>query len=156
MKIRPYTQTDKKEVIKLIQQTIYFINKQDYSPLQIKAWAEIDWYNWDNSLINHLAIVGVKDKKIVGFSDMTESGFLDRLFTHQDNQREGVATALLKCLEKHINSDQYSTYASITAKRFFEEMGYRVVKENQTKLRGETFLNYYMIKNNHEFIYPQA
>ncbi|MDT2814979.1 GNAT family N-acetyltransferase [Vagococcus carniphilus] len=147
MTIRHYEERDKSEVITLIKQTIQLINQKDYTPNQIKSWSEIDWDYWDNSLKNHLAIVSEKNKVIVGFSDMTTTGFLDRLFVHHDYQNQGIASQMLQYLELKTPAEQYSTYASITAKPFFERNGYKLVKENIAKLRGEAFLNYYMTKD---------
>jgi putative acetyltransferase len=38
------------------------------------------------------------------------------------------------------------TEASITAKPFFQRMGFSVVKEQEVSRRGETFINYAMEK----------
>lgn len=146
MEIRAYQPIDKVEVITLIRETIQRVNHQDYSEGQIKAWSDIDAEYWDKSLINHTVLVATVNQKIVGFSDMTSNGFLDRLFVHHGFQKQGIAKSLITSLENHIHTTQYSLYASITAKPFFEKMGYHVIKENIAKLRGEAFLNYYMTK----------
>lgn len=146
MEIRAYQPEDKLNVITLIKQTIQLTNSKDYSKNQIKAWADIDSNYWDKSLINHIAIVAIIKEEIVGFSDMTSSGFLDRLFVHHNFQQQCIGKHLLTYLEEQINVAQYSLYASITALPFFEKMGYHVIKENTAKLRGEAFLNYYMTK----------
>lgn len=41
---------------------------------------------------------------------------------------------------------EITTYASITAKPFFEKRGYKVVKERQVERQGIFLTNYVMIK----------
>ena len=40
-----------------------------------------------------------------------------------------------------------TTHASITARPFFEQRGYRVVKEQQVERRGQMLTNYVMVKD---------
>ena len=42
--------------------------------------------------------------------------------------------------------EKITTYASITAKPFFEKRGYKVVKERQVERQGIFLTNYVMIK----------
>ena len=82
---------------------------------------------------------------IVGFADRTHSGYLDRLFVHHQYQRMGVATALCDALEADF-SGVITTQASITAKPFFEQWGYRVLYSQQVERQGIFLANYRMEK----------
>ena len=86
---------------------------------------------------------------LLGMGSMTHGGYLDRLYVHKDNQGLGVATSIVFKLEemaKNNGLDEMVTEASITAKPFFEKMGYVVVKEQQKDVRGIILTNYVMKK----------
>ncbi|MCV3154260.1 GNAT family N-acetyltransferase [Enterococcus faecalis] len=107
-KIRNYTKNDKSEVIRLIRETIQAVNIADYSEKQVEAWSNIDINNWDESLVENNVIVAVEEGEIiVGFSDMSPTGYLDRLFVHKDFQRKGIAKLLVKRLENMSSSKNF-------------------------------------------------
>jgi len=43
-----------------------------------------------------------------------------------------------------------TTEASITAKAFFQQMGFLILKEQEVTCRGEVFINYEMEKSLHD------
>lgn len=86
------------------------------------------------------------DGEVVGFADMDDTGYLDRLYVHPDHQGQGVATALCDALEGMPGVSTFQTHASITARPFFEKRGYRVVREQQVERRGVLLTNYVMEK----------
>lgn len=94
--------------------------------------------------LEHYTLVAVSDDIIVGFGDIDDTGYLDRLFVHKDYQRQGIATALCDMLEVGFN--RITTHASITAKPFFSHRGYRVIKEQQVVRYGISLTNYVMEK----------
>lgn len=151
MEIRKYTSGDLYEILKLFGDTVCAVNVRDYSPEQIGAWvSNIDAQGWDSSLNAHYSLVAVIDGKIVGFGDMDASGYLDRLYVHADYQRRGIAAAICGRLEQYaasINANKIVTYASITAKPFFEKRGYVVVMEQQVERAGVLLTNYVMERN---------
>lgn len=87
----------------------------------------------------------VDDEIIVGFGNIDNTGYLDRLFVHTDYQGKGIATAICNQLEQAVKGD-ITTHASITAKPFFEKRGYKIVKEQQIERQGIFLTNYVMIK----------
>lgn len=94
----------------------------------------------------HYTIVCIKDDIIVGFGDIDKTGYLDRLYVHKDYQRQGVASAICDELEQAVNVDIIVAHASITAKPFFEQRGYKVIKEQQVIRKGIALTNYVMEK----------
>lgn len=145
--LRKYQRTDKSEVMTLISNTIKTINCHDYNEEQIATWSQLDEDTWTKSLIGKNAFVMVAEQKIVGFGDMTSEGYLDRLYVHHDFQKQGIATQLVTYLEKETLAKKVTTFASITAKPFFERHGYQVIRENIANLRGIDFINYEMEKS---------
>ena len=101
---------------------------------------------WDASFREHKTVVAVEDSTIVGFGDMDSSGYLDRLYVHKDYQRRGIASAICDALEASVPGKSITTHASITAKPFFLQRGYREVKEQTVVRQGISLTNFVMQK----------
>lgn len=147
MDIRRYQPSDCKELAELFYDTVHTVNAKDYTKEQRNAWAtgKIDLKKWNLSLQEHYSIVAVENNVIVGFGDIDNTGYLDRLYVHKNHQGKGIATAICDELEQSVPGN-IMTHASITARPFFQKRGYRVIKEQCVK-RQEVFLtNYKMVK----------
>lgn len=152
MSIRRYESRDCNDIIKLFYDTVHTINSKDYAEDELNAWApkDIDISLWDKSFLKNYTIVFILDNVIVGFGDINETGYLDRLYIHKDYQRRGIAKKIvdnLECYVKKLGVDYITTEASITAKPFFERMGYKIIKEQQVEKREEYLTNYIMKKH---------
>ena len=145
MILREYQTSDCKEIAELFYNTVHAINASDYTDEELNAWAsgEIDIDEWDISLKKNDTVVAIIDGVIVGFGDIDKSGYLHRLFVHKNYQRQGIATAICHQLESKV-SGKISTHASITAKSFFENRDYKVIKEQQVKRKGILLTNFVM------------
>ena len=150
MKIRNYQPTDILAIRRLFKRTVLQINAADYMPQQLTAWIGSDNEQvtaaWQKSLAAHTALVAVQADQIVGFADMSASGYLDRLYVDADCQRQGIATVLVAELESKVDCERYTTAASITARPFFERRGYRVVQSQRVVRAGIQMTNYLMAK----------
>ena len=148
MMIREYEPADCEHLAKLFYETVHTINAKDYSQEQLNVWAtgNIDLEVWNKSLSEHYSVVGVENNIIVGFGDIDKSGYLDRLYVHKGYQRQGIATAICNKLEQAVKVNKIITHASITAKPFFEQRGFKVVKEQQVERNGIALTNYVMEK----------
>lgn len=147
MLLRPYRSEDCPALAELFYQTVHTVNARDYSHPQLDAWADgyPDLAAWDRSLSRHHTLVAVLDGRIVGFADMADNGYLDRLYVHKDYQGQGIASALCDALEQAV-SGPYETHASLTARPFFARRGYQVVKEQQVERKGVLLTNFVMRK----------
>lgn len=148
MIIKKYEPTYCKELIQLFYDTVHTINAKDYSKKQLNAWAtkNTDPEKWNHSLTEHYTIVAIEDEIIVGFGDIDQTGYIDRLFVHKNYQRQGVATAICDQLEQTAKGKVY-THASITAKPFFEKRGYKVIKKQEIKKQNIVLINFIMEKS---------
>ncbi|MFI3326752.1 MAG: GNAT family N-acetyltransferase [Clostridia bacterium] len=151
MKLIKYKSNHIDEVAQLFYNTVHSVNSKDYSEDELNAWASgtINKTVWNNSFLEHNSIIATENELIVGFGDMSISGYLDRLYVHKDYQRQGIATDILNKLEKtleKIGVTKFTTYASITAKPFFEAMGYVVIQKNIVIRNDIQLLNYKMEK----------
>ncbi|MGN0743654.1 MAG: GNAT family N-acetyltransferase [Christensenellales bacterium] len=148
MIIRQYMSTDCENIAILFYHTVHTVNSKDYTEKQLNAWAtgSVDLTQWNKSLSKHYAVVAIENDIIVGFGDIDKTGYLDRLYVHKDYQRQGIATALCNELEKAVETNKIVTHSSITAKPFFIQRGFRVIKEQQVTRNGIVLTNYLMEK----------
>lgn len=149
MQLRRYKQSDCRELAELFYNTVHTVNAVDYNNEQLNAWAtgHVDLEAWNKSLLEHYSIVAVDNGIIVGFGDIDQTGYLDRLYVHADYQGMGIATAICNKLEQSV-SGKIVTHASVTAKPFFEKRGYKVIKEQSVERQGVFLTNYVMEKAN--------
>lgn len=151
MKIRLYVSNDLDDILELFYKTIHTVNKDDYTQEQLDAWApkNADRARWESCLSKNHTLVVEDDGKIVGFADMGDTGYLDRLYVDSDYVRQGVASLLVQQLEKYARVKKVrfmNTASSITARPFFEANGYTVIREQVVERRGERLLQYLMEK----------
>ena len=153
MKITKFKETDTEEIVTLFYETVHSVNSKDYSQAELDAWAPIDekeskMKSWKESLGQNITFVAKTNDKVVGFSELTQTGYLDRLFVHKDYQGQGIATALVDMLEseaKKLNLLEIDVDASITAKPFFEHRGYNIVCSQTVERKGVKLTNYKMV-----------
>lgn len=149
MVIRRYRRADCEPIIELFYQTVHTVNRQDYTPDQLDVWAakQMDMEEWDRTLSAHYSLVAEEGGVILGFGDIARDGYLDRLYVHKDHQNRGIATALCDRLERVVKTKDITTYASITARPFFEKRGYKILRINQVERKGVRLTNYLMKKD---------
>ena len=121
MWIREYKPTDCEQMAELFYNTVHSVNSKDYTEEELNAWAtgRVDLQEWTQSFLKHKTVVVIENDEIVGFGDIDDSGYLDRLYVHKDYQ--GVKT-------------------------FFQHRGYRIVKEQKVIRQGIALINYIMEK----------
>lgn len=151
MIIREFVKSDLEQILQLFYNTVHTINIKDYSKSQLDAWAlgNPDKEKWLNSLEKNITYVSELNGEIIGFGDLNDKRYIDRLFTHKDCQHIGVASKILSALEQEAKKLGYSevyTEASITAKSFFLNRGYKILKPQNKHLNGQVFINYVMRK----------
>ncbi|WKA60388.1 GNAT family N-acetyltransferase [Planococcus shenhongbingii] len=152
--IRKFRDADVKEIVSLFYETVHEVNAADYSEEQLAAWAPIGERMekeavWGESLRRNITYVADIDGTIAGFCDMATTGYLNRLYVHKNYQRQGVASKLADLLEQEAGKRELqaiSTEASLTAKPFFEERGYQVIKKQSVERKGIAMPNYKMLK----------
>ncbi|SMP59416.1 Acetyltransferase, GNAT family [Neorhodopirellula lusitana] len=173
-RIRVFAPNDAGSCLRLFRDTVHRVNVRDYSTTQVNAWAPPDMpaETWASRFDNRLAYVacwgGVQGEcqqvlpddllddvrhermvheRIVGFTDMTRCGHLDRLFVSADHQRQGIARQLVgRVLQdaRELGCANVTTEASITAKPFFEAMGFIAIGRQVVECRGVQMSNFKM------------
>ncbi|PAB57376.1 GNAT family N-acetyltransferase [Anaeromicrobium sediminis] len=151
MKIRRFEKSDLDGVLQLFYDTVHHVNSKDYNKEQLDAWApeKPNRLRWLNSLEKNITYVVVEDEKIIGFGDLDDESYIDKLFIHKDYQSRGIASILLNRLEEEairLGYVELYTEASITAHPFFEKKGYICITEQNKHHNGQIFINYIMKK----------
>ena len=148
MQLRKYRTSDCEHLAELFYQTVHSVNIKDYTKEQLDVWATgtIDLKKWDEVFLKHHTVVAVENNVIVGFGDIDDSGYLNRLFVHKDHQGEGIAAAICNKLEYSVAGKKITTHSSITARPFFEHRGYRVIREQAVIRNGIPLTNFIMEK----------
>ncbi|HFL2714589.1 TPA: GNAT family N-acetyltransferase [Legionella pneumophila] len=150
LSIRPLTKKDIQACAQLFYETVHTVNKQHYSPEQLKVWApDIAQFSirFENMLENSAWVVEDQGQ-IVGFGDMTHQGYIDRLYVHKDFQRKGIARLIFSkwlAYAKEHKLKELTTEASITAKPAAEALGFKVITEQIVVINGQQFVNYKMV-----------
>ncbi|MEH0696549.1 GNAT family N-acetyltransferase [Vibrio owensii] len=149
MIIREFREQDAPILWALFYNTIRNINLRDYTEQQVKAWApdEFDAQLWLKKMTAIQPFVAELDGVIVGYSDVQPSGLVDHFFCHHEYQGQGVGRALMTHVIKQAEAkglDRIYSEVSITARPFYEHMGFTVVNEQQIEVRGATLINYVM------------
>ena len=150
--IKKYAIADAKELADIYYYTIHNINIWDYSKEQVSAWApesclELD--GWKKKWENLPPIVAVIDDKIFGFAEFENNGHIDCFYVHHQFQGQGVGSALIKEIEQQSvqkNISRIFSEVSITAKPFFLNKGFVVVKNQIVTIRGVELSNSVMEK----------
>lgn len=151
MEIRLFRTQDTEQIAQLFHETVREVNIRDYSNNQVKAWAPDNIYfrNWSEVCLKRITYIADEEGIIVGFGELEPNGHINCFYCHKNYQRRGVGSQIYQAIEAkalELGLDRLFTEASITAKPFFQHMGFSVVKEQQVTRRGETFTNYVMEK----------
>jgi len=147
--LRDYGESDGPATLDVFRRAIRVTAARDYSPEQVAAWAsdEIDPAGWDARRRASRTRVAEVDGRVVGFTDVDERGYVDRLVVDPAVARRGVASALLGwavTTAQELGAVELSTHASLTARPFFEAHGFAVVVQQHPVLRGVALTNFVM------------
>lgn len=149
--IRKYKEEDCSSLAQLFYKSVHNIKLREYNEEQLSAWAtgHVDMNKWNTNFSNNYTLVMELDEKIVGFADISDTGYLDHLYVHPRYQGLGVATKMVEELELislKNGVEKIEVHASITARPFFEKRGYQILRDN-IEIRNSIFLkNYIMLK----------
>jgi len=151
MDVRKFKQGDEKELWKLFYNTIHNVNIQDYNKAQLSAWApeDIDMNSVAQKFREIDPFIVIKDGEIIAYADIQPDGYIDHFYCHYEFQGQGVGSVLFATLEKEATENgihkMYSN-VSITARPFFEAMGFLVEKEQFIQIGNQTLKNYRMVR----------
>lgn len=151
MSIKKAEPTDLKEMQQLFVGSITSVCKTDYNPEQIKIWASSieDKERWSRILSDQVVLLAMSQNKIIGFVTLNTGNYIDMFFVHRNYQRQGIAGQLYRAIEtqvRRVKGAEIVSDVSITARPFFERMGFEVVQSQTVKRKQMEFTNFKMIK----------
>ncbi|MBF4506804.1 GNAT family N-acetyltransferase [Flavobacterium sp. JLP] len=151
MDFRKATISDLAEMQEMYIETIKWVCKNDYTPLQIDAWVSglNNTERWLKVIHNQFVLLALIENKIVGYGTLKDGNYIDFFCVHKNYQRQGIADEIFIKLEleaKKENSKTMTADVNITAKPFFEKKGF-IIKGEQKNIRlGVELINYKMEK----------
>jgi putative acetyltransferase len=151
MEIRFFQKEDAEQIAQLFHDTVRDINIRDYSIARVKAWAPDDIYfrDWAEICAKKFTYVADEEGKILGFGELEANGHIGCFYCHKNFQRCGVGSQIYRAIEAKalkLELKGLFTEASITAKPFFQRMGFKLIRKQLVSCRGEKFINYAMEK----------
>ncbi|MBS0629261.1 MAG: GNAT family N-acetyltransferase [Verrucomicrobia bacterium] len=152
MIIRKFQETDLEPILQLFEDVVHSVAPKYYTPEQLKAWAPPgaqDKAVWLESLQANFTYVAEAEGQIIAFGDMTQTGYIDRLFVDKKYQGSGVARKIFQKLEeeaRRLGLTELTIDASLIAMPVAKRQGFEVVKEDRKIYRGAEFHNFIMRK----------
>ncbi|WP_167614095.1 GNAT family N-acetyltransferase [Maribellus sediminis] len=139
---------DVEAILALFVDTINTVCAKDYTPEQRAVWTAgaQNTERWLKKLEQHYFIVARLEETLVGFASL-ENNYIDFLFVHKDFQNRGIARNLYKgLLQKafETNVETLTSDVSLTARPFFEKMGFVVIRKQDNPTRGVNLTNFRM------------
>lgn len=151
MLVRPYQSSDIDQIVRLFFDTIHTINRRDYMEEEVNAWAPgiPDPIRWAERYKTRITFVAEENATIAGFAELEPNGHIDCFYCHHAYQGQGVGRRLYNRLEQEARSlgiGRLYVEASITAKPFFERMGFQTLHQNQIPRGNVILINFSMEK----------
>ncbi|MGO1617723.1 MAG: GNAT family N-acetyltransferase, partial [Oceanisphaera sp.] len=134
MEIRKIRSGEAGSIWRLLHNTVHRINQADYSDEELVVLApdEYDAPHWMSRFIRTHPLVATEGRDLLGFAELAEDGRIDLFYVHHDHQGKGIGRALMQRLRAEAASrglHQLYCEASITARPFFENMGFEFVED---------------------------
>jgi putative acetyltransferase len=149
--IRPARPEDFDAIGRIFHDAVHKLANANYSSEQCFAWSSdirpAEYWRTRTSGLR-VAVAQLIDTT-VGFIGFSSSGHIDLLFTHPDFARRGIARSLLEEAENQLRALDVATAwteASLTARNFFQSMGYQIVREQTVCVHGIDLRNTHMAK----------
>lgn len=142
---------DLPEILDLFETAIKQSCSNDYTPAQIEAWVTSRQIpgRWQTKVENQHFLLARSGQELVGFTSLEDDNYVDVMYVHPNYKGKGVATELLHQLESlayERGVSKLKSDVSITARPFFEKMGFKVIRKNDNEVRGEVLVNFRMVK----------
>ena len=150
--IRRYKSGDLGAVVAVFQGAVREVASRDYAPAQIAAWAPQppDLPAWSERLRGQGVFVADAGHTLAGFAKIDDQGHIDLLFVHPGFQGQGVARLLFEAVMTRAASlglSRLSADVSITARPFFECMGFQLVRTQEVVRQDIRLRNFVMCRN---------
>lgn len=152
MNVRSYCLSDLSAVTQLFTASVQGLAANHYDEVQRNVWApeNPDLNRWRKRLASVHTLVAEENDELAGFIAYERTGHIDLLYVSPDYPRRGVASTLYRHAETAllcVGVRDLFTEASLAARPFFEQQGFRVDAEQTITRRGVGFRRYTMRKD---------
>ncbi|MEI5993432.1 GNAT family N-acetyltransferase [Candidatus Enterococcus mansonii] len=149
-KLRDYQQSDLQAMVTLFNTTVRAINKKDYTEKQIEQWIQSipDDKKLDQTFSSSYTCIAQLGNKMLGFGSISDSGYLEYLYVDREWIGYGIGKKLATNLIDHAlkaGAKKITVHSSITAKPFFESLGFVVVEQRNNYRSNVLLINYLMV-----------
>ena len=147
--IRPLRRDDLPALARLFHETVRRVNRRDYPAPKLRAWSPQvrPPAFWHRRLDGQLGFAAMVKRKLVGFASLAQEGEIDLLYVHRKRQGRGVGRALVERLTaeaRRQRAGRLTADASITARPFFEALGFRQMRTQVKHVGGRPLRQYRM------------
>lgn len=154
MPMRKWRPQDLDATIETFRRAVHELAAGDYTPEELAAWApaEADHGAWERRMEDSRGWIFEINGKLGGFITTDAPGHIDLLYVHPDYKRMGVASALLELLVADAGAAGVTalrTEASRTAKPFFEQAGFTVLRAERVERGGVVLERFVMERRPH-------
>ena len=121
VRVRAAVPSDAASMATLFFETVRSINRRDYSPEQVEAWAPriLTPEEWSIRQEGKAVFTAVEEELVVGFTELDPDGHIDCFYTRKDRQGCGIGSLLLSEVERSA-SDPTVSCASLRTIWFSE------------------------------------
>lgn len=114
--------------------------KRDYNAAQITAWtSKANSTEFSAALTDGVTILAEHHDQPIAFAQLSPNDCIRMLYVDPEWASLGIATLMCQYLEDEariLGSKRLTTNASLTAKRFFESMGFKAEQEETVEING--------------------
>jgi putative acetyltransferase len=149
--IRNATASDLGDILNLFVETVNHVCRKDYNDDQLRVWSGSakNEQRWLHKIQSQYFIVAELKTGIVGFGSLEHGHYLDLLYIHKHYQGKGIAFSIYESLLKQAalyRPGRIQSEVSITARPFFEKLGFVVVSEQTQVIDSVPIKNFRMEK----------
>lgn len=148
--VRNYHLEEAKDLMDIFYNTIHKVNIKDYTSEQVNAWADKSDMKldlWSERFLKNNPLVAIADGKVVGFAEFKSNGYIDCFYVHHGWIGKGVGRALMQEIFSRAKKNDIKRIfvdVSITARPFFEKMGFSVIRKQIIVRKGVELTNFPM------------
>lgn|GEM_PF-56318 len=151
LRLRDYRSEDAPALAQLFYDSVHHAAADEYTPAQRAAWApKVPDKDWIHSRMSAcVTFIVTQGSVISGFANLEQSGLIDMFYVHADRQRLGVGRLLYRRIEgaaRNMGLPRLTADVSITARPFFESMGFTVITPQTITLDSVELSNFVMEK----------
>lgn len=141
MQIRRYKVGEEDTLRNICRDTTLQVNVMEYGTELVEKWTArlSNISKWKERVRRKNPFVAESDGILVGFAELSENGRIGAFYSHYKWQRKGVGKALYEAIEAEalrLKIDTLQVDSSVSASRFFEANGFRIVGEIETVTDG--------------------